>query len=176
MKHDLETMTGIGALVYTAAIETTSNAMKTITYHVLRHPTIHTNLQKELDSAFPSLPESPVAFELKALEALPYLTACIWEGLRLSFGVASRLPRIVPPGEGLVVEGRNGKKFVLPPGTQVGMSAYDIHLDESIWGEDVFTFRPERWLGREKQLEKYLVSFSKGSRQCLGMKYVSPLS
>ena len=28
---------------------------------------------------------------------------------------------------------------------------------------------PERWLGEGKRLEKYLVSFSKGSRQCVGL-------
>jgi len=34
---------------------------------------------------------------LVTFEALPFLTAVIDEGLRLSFGVASRLPRISPP-------------------------------------------------------------------------------
>lgn len=32
-------------------------------------------------------------------------------------------------------------------------------------------FRPERWLQGGKKLDKYLVSFGKGTRQCLGMKY-----
>lgn len=33
---------------------------------------------------------------LKELEQLPYLTAVIWEGLRLSFGVVAHLQRISP--------------------------------------------------------------------------------
>lgn len=34
-------------------------------------------------------------------------------------------------------------------------------------------FIPERWLGESgKELEKWNVAFSKGSRQCLGMRYV----
>lgn len=35
-------------------------------------------------------------------------------------------------------------------------------------------FSPERWLQpNAAELRKYVVSFSKGSRQCLGMKYVA---
>jgi cytochrome P450 len=49
------------------------------------------------------------------------------------------------------------------------MSSYMVHTDENIF-PDPFTFNPDRWIGNVKQLEKYLVSFSKGSRQCLGMK------
>ena len=36
-------------------------------------------------------------------------------------------------------------------------------------------FRPERWLEAEnagQRLDKYLVSFGRGTRQCLGKKYV----
>lgn len=55
----------------------------------------------------------------------------------------------------------------------VGCSAYSVHYDESVWGTDARQFKPERWLmGNAKQLDNYLVSFSKGSRQCIGMKYV----
>lgn len=50
------------------------------------------------------------------------------------------------------------------------MSAYTIHLDESIWGEDAKSFNPDRWQTDDaKELEKYLVTFSKGARQCLGI-------
>jgi hypothetical protein len=52
---------------------------------------------------------------------------------------------------------------------QVGMSAYMVHTDENIF-QDPFPFSPDRWIGKVKQLDKYLVSFSKGSRQCLGKK------
>jgi len=34
---------------------------------------------------------------------------------------------------------------------------------------DPETFDPERWLDKEKRLDRYLVSFGKGSRQCLGI-------
>ena len=34
-------------------------------------------------------------------------------------------------------------------------------------------FRPERWLDGDTLLDHYMVSFSRGSRACIGMKYVS---
>lgn len=50
------------------------------------------------------------------------------------------------------------------------MSAYSMHFDESIWGEDARSFNPARWLTEDaKELERYLVTFSKGARQCLGI-------
>jgi cytochrome P450 len=46
------------------------------------------------------------------------------------------------------------------------MSAYTIHLDKSIWGEDAKSFNPDRWQTDDaKELEKYLVTFSQGARQ-----------
>jgi cytochrome P450 len=53
------------------------------------------------------------------------------------------------------------------------MTSVLIHHNEEIF-PDSHEFIPERWLDPEKRkyLEKYMVSFTKGSRQCVGMKYV----
>lgn len=95
------------------------------------------------------------------------------EGLRLGYGVVTRLAR-VPETESLVYrdEGK-GKTWIVPLGTPVGMSAYHVHHDESVFPASR-EYRPERWLegedGRNRGLEGALLSFSKGSRQCVGMK------
>jgi cytochrome P450 len=64
-------------------------------------------------------------------------------------------------------------KLFIPPGTPIGMTSILMHADPSIFS-DPDSFIPERWLygdgSRRKDLESYLLSFSKGSRQCLGMK------
>ena len=46
-----------------------------------------------------------------------------------------------------------------------------IHVDPEIW-PDPDKFKPERWLdpAESARLYKYLVSFSKGSRMCLGIQ------
>lgn len=35
-------------------------------------------------------------------------------------------------------------------------------------------FRPERWLDGDPKLDQYMCSFSRGTRGCIGMKYVPP--
>ncbi len=55
--------------------------------------------------------------------------------------------------------------------TPVGMSAVLMHHNETIF-PDSYSFLPERWMepGAAHKLERYMVSFSRGSRQCIGMK------
>lgn len=54
------------------------------------------------------------------------------------------------------------------------MDIYSISHDEKIY-PDSFTFKPERWLNNpkgpdgQKYLSRYMVSFSRGSRSCVGM-------
>lgn len=45
-----------------------------------------------------------------------------------------------------------------------------MHHNETVF-PDSHRFKPERWLdpAERKRLEKYMVAFSKGSRQCIGM-------
>ena len=47
------------------------------------------------------------------------------------------------------------------------MTSVMVHHDESIFPEST-AFKPERWLDNPG-LDKYLVAFSKGSRQCMGI-------
>ena len=59
------------------------------------------------------------------------------------------------------------RDWVIPPGTPVSMTSALIHHDESIFPES-YDFQPERWIGNPG-LDRYLVSFSKGSRSCVGI-------
>lgn len=62
----------------------------------------------------------------------------------------------------------------IPPGVTVGMDAYHMHSNDSVFPEPN-AFRPERWLNSPKgpdgvrPLSNYLVSFSRGSRACIGL-------
>jgi cytochrome P450 len=62
---------------------------------------------------------------------------------------------------------------LIPKGTAIGMTTVLIHSDPKIFPEP-HKFMPERWLTKEgkrrSDLDKYMMSFSKGTRQCLGMK------
>ena len=100
---------------------------------------------------------------LEELEKLPYLTALIAEGLRLSYGVASRMPRIAPDR---TLEHGGWK---MPPGTAVSMTPSSIFHDENIF-PDSYSFSPERFLDpvRSKASEQCFAPFGRGTRSCLG--------
>lgn len=62
-----------------------------------------------------------------------------------------------------------GKKYIIPPNTPVGLSIVQIHHNESIFPNSKL-FSPERWLdGKNRDIDRYMVSFNSGSRQCLGI-------
>jgi cytochrome P450 len=114
----------------------------------------------KLRSELRSIP-SPASWT--QLEQLPYLSACIAEGNRLSFGVAARTARISP------AHPLHYKTYIIPPGTPLSSTTLSVHTDEKIF-PDPWEFRPERWLGKEgMERRKYQMAFNKGSRSCVGI-------
>lgn len=105
--------------------------------------------------------------DLATLEQLPYLTAVLMEGLRLSPGLASRMARIALDRDLIYGEWR------IPAGTPVGMTTIMMHMDEKVYPEPN-KFKPERWINTEmrRQLGRKFAPFSKGTRICLGMQWV----
>jgi cytochrome P450 len=147
-------------VLVSAGSETTARALTFATYSLLTHPRVLALLKAELRDAIPnSDPNDPIT--LAQVQHLPYLSSVVRESLRLSYGVVGRLARVLP--DETLTYGR----WVIPAGTAVSMSAYDVHHDEAVFPNS-FEFMPERWIGNPG-LERYLVSFGKGSRQCLGM-------
>ena len=67
------------------------------------------------------------------------------------------------------------RDWMIPARTPVSMTVRDVSHDEDIFPHS-YTFDPERWLAKKtktgESLEKYDVSFQKGPRNCLGIKYV----
>ena len=151
----------LGILV--AGSDTTAFTLTVAVWHIAHNASLKQKLMKVLAEAFPAR-EAPMT--LLKLEAIPYLSACVREALRMASTAPGKLPRVVPGGNAdpLVVDGK-----VVPPGTIVGMSAYSMHTNEDTWGADAKEFNPDRWLGEGgKHLETYLVTFSKGLRSCIG--------
>ncbi|KAE9378827.1 putative cytochrome P450 [Stipitochalara longipes BDJ] len=149
-------------IVVSAGTETTSWCLSVVTFHLLDKPSILQNLREELVQAIPD-PEDMVPVE--KLHQVPYLTTCIQEGLRLCYGVSTRLARISPDE---VMVFRDGKKeWEIPPGTPTSMTSYLVHHNPTIF-PDSHTYNPQRFLDNPR-LDKYLVSFTKGTRQCIGI-------
>jgi len=102
------------------------------------------------------------------------------------YGTIDRSPRVRPD------EALRYKDWLIPPGvcsnlicpifhilsrlqTPMSMSHYFVHNDADMFPNPE-AFDPERWIHakqKNEHLEKYLVSFGKGSRACAGIKYVN---
>lgn len=164
----LSRMAQEGQVVVGAGTETTSWTLSVGTFYILSNPSIRSRLEEELEqNLFPGLdPRQRRPLKLVDLERLPYLTACIQESLRLSYGVTSRLARIAPD-QPLSLKLDNGYEVQIPPGVPVSMTSVLLHRDPRIFPSPK-EFRPERWL-ENPRLDRYLVAFTKGTRQCLGI-------
>jgi cytochrome P450 len=147
---------------------TTSGVLEVVAFWLLSQPDTLKTLKDELSAAIPN-PNDIGTIPLPTLEALPYLTAVIKEGIRLVYGSSSRLQRIDPDNDLVYKDKKTGKEFVIPAGTPVGATAVQIHHNEDIY-PDSKKFRPERWLGPSgRELERYMVSFNMGHRKCFGI-------
>ncbi|KAL7909376.1 cytochrome P450 [Trichoderma velutinum] len=167
---------GETAALFGGGTETTSWTLAVITYYLLTQPKILKKLTEELQTVVDDPTSLP---PWSTLEQLPYLNAVMTEGLRLSYGVSARTARIATE-EDLVYHGTwtpNASKppvylnYVVPRGMAVGMTSALMHHNENVF-PDSHSFIPERWLVNGKQrrdMERSFFTFSKGSRQCLGM-------
>ncbi|EEH05232.1 benzoate 4-monooxygenase cytochrome P450 [Histoplasma capsulatum G186AR] len=160
------------SLLIAAGSDTTSIAISAIMFHLSHHPEILGKLTSIIRSTFSSLDE----IQAKALNNLPYLRACLDEGMRLSPVVPSHLPRQVLAG-GLTIE-----KHHFPAGTVVNTPPYTINHNEEYY-PDPFSYRPERWIvdpyaldgdiGSESQVaiaRSAFTTFGLGPRGCAGKR------
>jgi len=152
-----------------AGSDTTATLLRAIVYYVLKNPRVHRKLQRELDDAGLN---DPVSYA--AASKLPYLDAVIREAWRIHPSVGMILERVVPAGGLQLKDG-----IFLPPGTKVGMSAWVVHRDKNVFGQDAASFRPERWLrdGEESEegwrervtnMKRCDLTFGAGKRVCIG--------
>ncbi|RDA90222.1 hypothetical protein CP533_1074 [Ophiocordyceps camponoti-saundersi (nom. inval.)] len=149
-----------GTVVILAGSETTARALSVGMFYLLDNESHFTRLRDEL-TALPT--ELDQHYSLAQLEKLPYLSGVVRETLRLSFGPIDLFPRVA------VTESLQYGDFTIPPGTPVSQSTYFVHTDPAIF-PDPFTFDPDRWARGGPSLNKFLVNFSKGSRQCVGIE------
>ncbi|KAE9371557.1 cytochrome P450 [Stipitochalara longipes BDJ] len=143
-----------------AGYETSGHALSTAAFHILDNPSTYKELVSNLRAHWS---DPKIIPPWKELENIAYLHATVNEAVRMSLGVSMRLPRV-----NHVSPVRYGQ-WEIPPHTIVSMTQRDILFDPTIF-TDPYVFKPERWLDPEasKYLDKHLVSFSRGTRGCIG--------
>ncbi|KAM7217009.1 cytochrome P450 [Rhypophila decipiens] len=151
-----------------AGFETTANIARSIYFHLWSNPAMLRRARQELASHH--IPYEIAELDVKALEKLPYLTAIICEGMRLSPGISTRMGRVAPDRDIIY------REWVIPKGYTVGMTTLLMHLDEELY-PDPKQFRPERWVDGPDGVNARKVAegngtfapFSRGTRICLGI-------
>jgi cytochrome P450 len=159
-----------------AGSETTAISLSAVFYFLLKNPHTLARLREEIDESgrkglFSDLDTGLVTWTES--QKLPYLDACVKEAFRLHPAAGLPLERIVPE-PGMEICGHFVKG-----GTIVGCSAWIIHMNKEVFGEDVEVYRPERWLVDEtkvrekeeqriKEMNGTMFQFGMGSRTCIG--------
>ncbi|KAJ2512741.1 hypothetical protein H4217_006718 [Coemansia sp. RSA 1939] len=149
-------------LMVIAGTDTTSNTLTWIMLCLLRHPVVYQRLKSDIRAAFPS--KSVTIRHDMARNTLPYLTAVIYEAMRLYPAVAGYIPRYVPQQGAHLMNGA----YFLPQGTEVCISFFASHRNKDVWSSPT-DFNPERFMGAgaEERL-KDVLTFSSGVRICVG--------
>ncbi|UPL00177.1 hypothetical protein LCI18_011111 [Fusarium solani-melongenae] len=155
-----------------AGSDTTAISLRAVLYYLLKNPAILDKVCKEIEQAH-SEGKFSIPVTWKESQELPYLDAVIKEALRLHPAVGLLLERIVPEGGLQLPDGP-----FLPAGAVVGINPWVMH-HSPIFGEDLDSFIPERWLqsadetkrqydARKAEMLGATFTFGAGSRTCIG--------
>lgn len=166
-----ETLTQI-----TAGSDSTASALRITLHFVCTSPPVLERLLSEVRSGIDAGAISRPVIKDSEARQLPYLQACIKEGLRIYPPVTGLMMKRVPDG-GAKIDVDGVEKFA-PGGTQVGWNSWGMMHNPGVFGEDAEIFRPERWLPRDSSEKEQLrvqkmtdtvsLCFGYGRFGCLG--------
>ncbi|KNG89231.1 cytochrome P450 [Aspergillus nomiae NRRL 13137] len=145
-----------------AGSETTALTLSGILYHIFRTPRVYAKLTAEIDAAKCNQLSTPRISYNEAVK-LPYLAACIKEGIRMHPITGVSFPRHAPSSGCMIGE------HYIPGNARIGVNPGVMHFSKTIFGEDADRFRPERWIdGNASRMDRHIMQFGMGARTCLG--------
>ncbi len=143
-------------ILFTAGHETTSNALSFAAQLLAKHPEVQEKIAEEL-ARFTTIDL------MQSLKESPYAQAVIEESMRL-----------YPPAyfiDRLNIEEDVFEDTVIPQGTTLLFSLFEIHKDPDFW-EDPLEFKPERFMGVTKSTySSHYFPFGAGPRMCIGNNF-----
>ncbi|PIL29235.1 cytochrome P450 [Ganoderma sinense ZZ0214-1] len=160
-----------------AGHETTSTATTWCLYALTQNPRVQQKLRDELLSVETDTPT------MDELNALPYLDMVIRESLRLHAPVpaAIRIPvkdDVIPVSAPFT--DRNGEvqnSMKVDKGSPILIAIQALNRLKSVWGEDSYEFKPERWENPPEATANipgvwgHLLTFLGGPRACIGYRF-----
>ncbi|KAL1801682.1 hypothetical protein ACET3X_002024 [Alternaria dauci] len=151
-----------------AGSDTSASTIRGVILHLLANASAYKKLQTEIDDGIANGTISSPITDAEG-RRLPYLQACIKEGLRILPPATGANFKCVPPG-GDILAG-----MFVPEGTQVGSSHLSIQHSTATFGADAELFRPERWLEAAEDPARLAnmastveLVFHNGRYKCLG--------
>ncbi|XP_059161784.1 cytochrome P450 2J1-like [Physella acuta] len=156
---DEENLAKIILDIFLAGTETTGTSILWAVLYAANYQDIQDKIFQEIENEIgtersPTLQDKP---------KLVYLNAFIFETLRLASIAAQSIPRMA--SEETTIRG-----YRIPKGAVILQSLDSVLHDEKVWGQDVMTFKPERFLdqnGKLKSCDEF-IPFGLGTRVCLG--------
>ncbi|KAL8789473.1 MAG: hypothetical protein Q9195_006798 [Heterodermia aff. obscurata] len=150
------------SILVIAGSETTATAMTGVTYWLLRSPSTLKKVTLDVREAFDT--EAEINFSNTTDSRVPYLGACIEEGLRLYPPSPAGLPRVVDSDS--LIAGHP-----IPKDTIVSIHQYSTYRSEDNFYR-ANEFWPERWLPDMPEFatdkKNALNPFLLGPRNCIG--------
>ncbi|KAH9917869.1 cytochrome P450 [Epithele typhae] len=166
-----------------AGMDTTSNALSRTLHLLATHPDAQDRLRAEIVEAQGG-DGSDITYD--DLLKLPFLDAVCRETLRLyapvpflnRFALEDTILPLSKP-----VRTRDGKEIselAISKGTFAFVNFQACNVDSDLWGPDAREWKPERWLAplptaleeaRIPGVYAHLMTFSGGSRSCIGFKF-----
>lgn len=148
----------------TAGHETTSHTLTMMLVALARLPVVLSKLQAELDVAIPSSARVNIDHfpSTASIRALPYLSGCINEAMRLHPVGAAGSKRTT-------LSDIEHEGVLIPKGSTVILAFYSMYRQP--WIDRAEEFLPERWdpsNPQEKELRAMLMPFVQGGRNCIG--------
>ena len=113
-----------GVLIATAGSETTAWAITITTYHIMKNPDVLAKLRAELEGV--EAHRLTPSHHGHRSRKLPCFTAVVKEGVRMTGGMLSRLPRIYD-------KPIQYKQWTIPAGTPVAVTPHLVLVDENIF-------------------------------------------
>ncbi|KAJ2761961.1 hypothetical protein H4S06_000926 [Coemansia sp. BCRC 34490] len=159
---DTDSLESEAFVLLAGGTDTVSNTLSWAITCLLGCPETYQRLKRDIRTAFPD--KSTVIHFDEAKAKLPYLTAVIYETMRLHPAVAGYIPRCVPEQGADILDG----KYFLPKGTEIGISLFACNRNKAVW-ENPTDFDPDRFMGPDSDERiKDIMTFSSGVRMCLG--------
>ncbi|KZV68642.1 cytochrome P450 [Peniophora sp. CONT] len=153
---DINTVRDCCSVLHAVATDTTMSSLMTFVLAMLYAPEVQVKAQTELDgitggSRLPTLSDR---------KHTPYIDAMVKEVLRWGSVIPLGLPHVTRADDVY-------NDMFIPAGTTVMPNQYGMSRDESYY-PDPMIFKPERFLGENRQHDPSTIAFGFGARICPG--------